>query len=112
MNASPKIQTDACSTPAAALAFDDAMKLVGDFWTLRIIDAIRESELRFCEIERALSDSNPATLTGRLKRLEEAGVVQRNCETRDRQSVTYELTEKGYDLIPVLDAIKAFTSNK
>lgn len=94
-----------CSTEA----FDEAMKLVGDFWTLHIIDALRVAELRFCEIERALPASNPATLTNRLKRLVSAGVVNRLEETRDKQSVTYALSEKGHGILPVLDSIKTFT---
>lgn len=93
----------------SAEAFDEAMKLIGDFWTLHIIDALRSQELRFCEIERALLSSNPATLTNRLRRLEEAGVVNRLEETRDKQSVTYELSEKGKGILPILDSIKTFT---
>lgn len=90
--------------------FDRASHLLGDFWTLQIADALRQDELRFCEIERAIPTINPATLTGRLKKLEEAEVVVRNVETRDRQSVTYSLTEKGQGIIPILDAIKSFTN--
>ena len=89
--------------------FDTASHLLGDFWTLRIIDALRDGELRFAEIERTIPAISPATLTGRLKKLEEAEVVLRNVETRDRQSVTYSLTEKGQGIIPVIDAIKSFT---
>lgn len=96
-------------TYCAVNAFDATMKLVGDFWTLRIIDAIRNNELRFCEIERAMPDSNPATLTSRLKKLEEKGIIGRQCETLDRQSVAYALTTKGKAVLPVLDAIKRLT---
>lgn len=109
MDATTLNQTDSCTTPEAPDRFEDAMKLIGDFWTLGIIDSLRESELRFCEIERALPHSNPSTLTTRLKRLEEAGVITRLLETKDKQSVTYVLTQKGKDIIPVLDAIKSFT---
>lgn len=90
-------------------AFEQASHLLGDFWTLRITDVLRDGELRFCEIERAIPTISPATLTGRLKKLEDAEVVQRNVETRDRQSVSYELTGKGQGIVPVLDAIRNFT---
>ena len=89
--------------------FDRASHLLGDFWTLQITDSLREGELRFCEIERAIPAISPATLTGRLKKLEDAEVVLRNVETRDRQSVTYSLTDKGQGIVPILDAIKNFT---
>lgn len=97
-----------CSDP---VAFDEAMKLIGDFWTLRLIDAIATDEVRFCEIERRVPDINPATLTGRLKKLEEAGVVDRLVETQDRQSVAYTLTGRGQRILPILESIKAFTNS-
>ena len=90
--------------------FDRASHLLGDFWTLQIADALRDDELRFCEIERAIPAISPATLTGRLKKLEDAEVISRNVETRDRQSVTYSLTNKGQGIVPILDAIKSFTN--
>ena len=102
------IATKTCQDP---VVFDEAMKLVGDFWTLRLVDAIREDEVRFCEIERRIPDINPATLTGRLKKLEEAGVIDRRVETLDRQSVCYALTERGHGILPVLESIKQFTQN-
>lgn len=90
---------------------DLAMKLVGDRWTLHIVDVLSHHELRFCEIERALAFSNPATLSNRLKWLEESGVVKRSEETRDKQSVTYELSDLGNGMLQVLDSIKQFTNN-
>lgn len=109
MDASTTTQPKSCASPEAPDKFADAMKLIGDFWTLGIVDSLRENELRFCEIERALPHSNPSTLTTRLKRLEESGVVLRLVETKDKQSVTYVLTPKGKEIVPILDAIKAFT---
>lgn len=96
-----------CKDP---VVFDEAMKLIGDFWTLRLIDAIQTDEVRFCEIERRVPDINPATLTNRLKRLEEAGAVDRLCETKDRQSVAYVLTERGRRILPIIESIKSFTT--
>lgn len=94
-----------CESPET---FEAAVKLVGDSWTLRIIDALRNEELRFCGIERALPDINPATLTNRLKRLEEYGLITRQLETCDKQSVAYGLSKKGKSVVPVLDAIDTF----
>lgn len=90
-------------------AFAATMKLVGDYWTLRIVDAVRDDEVRFCEIERRLPEINPATLTSRLKKLEDAGMIDRLVETKDKQSVSYILTSRGKQLLPVLESIQAFT---
>ncbi len=100
-------QAAICQSP---LIFDEAMKLIGDFWTLRLVDAIRDDEVRFCELERRIPDISPATLTGRLKKLEEAAVVDRLIETKDKQSVSYCLTERGKRILPILESIKAFTN--
>ena len=98
--------TKTCKDPAV---FDQAMKLLGDFWTLRIVDAMGNEQVRFCEMERRLPDINPATLTKRLKGLEEAGVIERRVETLYKQSVCYLLTPRGEGILPVLDSIKRFT---
>lgn len=103
----PSISTSICSLGA----LDKAMELIGDSWTLHIIETLRGQELRFCEIERGLPSSNPATLTNRLRRLEEAGIVVRLEETRDKQSVTYRLSSKGHGILPVLDSIRTFTES-
>lgn len=107
MTNSTQAPVKSCKDP---VIFDEAMKLIGDFWTLRLVDAIRDDEVRFCEIERRVPDINPATLTGRLKKLEDAGVIDRLIETKDRQSVSYVLTERGRRILPVLESIKDFTN--
>lgn len=85
-----------------------ALKILGDYWALRIIDRLRRDELRFSELERGLSDINTVTLTARLKRLEETGVIERTEETIDRQSVTYKLSPMGLGLLPILGEIQQF----
>lgn len=86
----------------------DALKLLGDYTTLRVIDFLRAGELRFTELQRALGDANSVTLTNRLKRMEAAGLLQRMEATYDKQSVIYRLSEKGTGLLPVLREIQTF----
>jgi DNA-binding HxlR family transcriptional regulator len=86
-----------------------ALKLLGDYVTLRIIDFLRANELRFTELKRSIGDVNPVTLTNRLKRLEAAGMIEREEATIDRQSVAYRLTSLGKGLLPVLREIQNFT---
>jgi DNA-binding HxlR family transcriptional regulator len=86
----------------------EALKLLGDYVTLRVIDSLRGNELRFQELKRVLGDVNAVTLCGRLRRMEEAGILIRQEETIDRQSVTYRLTEMGLGLIPLLHGIMEF----
>jgi len=87
----------------------DTLKLLGDFWTLRIIEAIQKDELRYCEIERSLGTANPVTLTNRLSKLEDAGLLLRKEETKDKISVTYTLTTLGREALPILTALGTFS---
>jgi DNA-binding HxlR family transcriptional regulator len=87
----------------------EALKLLGDYVTLRIIDFLRANELRFTELQRSIGDVNSVTLSKRLKRLEAAGVVEREEATIDKQSVAYRLTALGKGLLPVLREIQNFT---
>lgn len=86
-----------------------SLKLLGDYWTLRIIDELQKSPMRFCELQRALGNLNPVTLTNRLKKLEEAEMLIRNEETIDKVSVSYELSELGQQSLPVLKALDKFS---
>ncbi len=84
-----------------------SLKLLGDFWTLRIIDALSEGELHYCELQRRVDNLNPVTLTTRLKKLQNAKYVQRSEESKT--NVSYGLTNLGTELLPVLTAINTFS---
>jgi DNA-binding HxlR family transcriptional regulator len=85
-----------------------SMKMLGDFWTLAIIDCLNSGEKRFSEIERSLENCNPVTLSNRLKKLEFDGMIERHVETLDKLSVVYSLTKKGKGIVPILKQIQKF----
>jgi DNA-binding HxlR family transcriptional regulator len=87
---------------------DKAMKLFADSWTLCAVMHLEKGEQRFCGLQREMGDVNPVTLTNRLRKLEDEGIVKRKEETLDKVSVSYELTAKGKDLLPVIKALGAF----
>lgn len=87
----------------------ESLKLMGDFWTLRIIDALKDGHLRFCELQRLVGNVNPVTLTDRLKKLEDAGLINRTEEMEDKISVDYSLTSMGREALPVIKAINQFS---
>jgi DNA-binding HxlR family transcriptional regulator len=84
------------------------LKILGDFWTLEIIQALAEQPMRFSQIERALPTINPTTLTNRLKKLETQLLITRQSKTIDKLSVVYVLTKKGLGILPILNQIKLF----
>jgi DNA-binding HxlR family transcriptional regulator len=81
--------------------------LLGDQWVLAILNALRNGEMRFTDLQRDLQ-INPITLSNRLKTLEENRLLQRLAGTVNKQAVAYRLTELGCGTFPVLDAIKTF----
>lgn len=92
-------------------ALDQAIKLLGDDWILCIIGNLADRELRFCELERAIANINPVTLTDRLKKLETQKIVKRKTETVDKLSVVYELTPKGRAILPVIKEMAIFAKH-
>lgn len=86
------------------------LRLLGDYTTLRIVETLVDSRKRFTELLRTLEDTNSVTLTDRLKKLADTGIVVRSKATIDQKSVTYGLTSVGLQLTPVLDAIKKFAA--
>jgi DNA-binding HxlR family transcriptional regulator len=83
----------------------NGLALLGDYWILRIIEALEDGERRFCEVQRACGGVNPATLTKKLAALTEAGLVALR---RDEAASYYRLTRRGARALPVLAAMRTF----
>lgn len=79
-----------------------ATEVIGDKWTPQLLRFfINEEKVRFCQLQDLAEGINPRTLSARLDRLEELGIVEKNSTT----SVTrceYSLTSKGKDLMPII----------
>jgi DNA-binding HxlR family transcriptional regulator len=81
-----------------------ALEQVGDRWSLLVIRDLVTGPKRFTDLMSRLGGITPATLSQRLRELQDAGLV-----TADRQpgrrEVWYALTPAGADLGPVIDAL-------
>ena len=84
-----------------------ALGVVGDRWSLLIVRDLLRKPLRFTDLASYLSDITPKWLMLRLRKLEEAGVVERG-KRQDRREVWYKLTPAGNDLRPVVEALWAW----
>lgn len=80
-----------------------AMEIIGQKWTALILRDLAQNECRFADLERSIRGLNPRTLSKRLDELAEHGIVE-HCPS----STSYRLTQKGQDLIPVLEAMSAW----
>tara|TARA_R110002073_G_scaffold336260_1_gene531403 strand:- start:164998 stop:165459 length:462 start_codon:yes stop_codon:yes gene_type:complete len=79
--------------------------LISGTWTPNIIWYVADEPRRFSDLKRALTGISSKVLTTRLRKLERDGVVLRTVKPSSPPTVTYELTELGRELRPVIDAI-------
>ena len=85
----------------------ESLKLLGDYWTMMIIDMLSDGPLRFRDLEQQIKGVNTATLSTRLKHMHAAKLIDR--KEQSRADVTYELTKIGKKAIPVLNAVNNFS---
>lgn len=83
-----------------------AMKLLEQKWSLQVLRALMNGPTRFCQLQEEVSGVNPATLSRRLKQLEEEQIVVREVLNNIPPWVEYELTRKGSELVEIVDAIE------
>src|SRR5579872_4425851 len=82
------------------------LDVIGERWTILILrDLVVGGPRKFQDFERSLRGISPNTLSARLKRLEDAGIVERRFYEQHPPRAEYALTEKGGELRPVLRAL-------
>jgi DNA-binding HxlR family transcriptional regulator len=89
----------------AECAATAALNVLGQKWVMRIIRALGERTQRFCELQDALGGANSATLSQRLKLLEDEGLIERRAISAVPPWVEYSLTAKGGDLRGAINGI-------
>ncbi len=77
---------------------------IGDAWTILILRNLFNGMDRFDDLQKHL-EIPTNTLTDRLKRLCDRGILTRKKDPEDARRVTYRLTPKGGDLYPILIAL-------
>lgn len=85
----------ACVATAAAI--------VGSKWTPQLLYALANGVQRFCELQKEAGGINPRTLSARLDELEDAGIIAKTTYAEVPPRVEYLLTQKGQDLLPILE---------
>lgn len=83
-----------------------AIRVLEKKWTLLILRELGRSRRRFCELQEAIGNPNSATLTERLKELEEEGIVARRVVRATPPWVEYSLTPKGEALRQMLHCLE------
>jgi DNA-binding HxlR family transcriptional regulator len=81
-----------------------ALGQIGERWSLLIVREAIMGSARFDEFHSRLGVARNI-LTARLTTLVEAGVLQRTQSTESARIFDYTLTDKGWDLLPVVAAL-------
>jgi DNA-binding HxlR family transcriptional regulator len=82
-----------------------ALAVVGERWSFLILRGAFNGLRHFEEFQTNLGIARNI-LSNRLGRLVEHGILRRDPDPADRRKVTYRLTEKGRDLLPVLLSLR------
>ena len=82
-----------------------AMDVIGHRWTALIIAGIGREGAGFAEIGRFVGGIGDTMLAKRLRELENDGLVVREVMDTRPTRVQYHLTERGGELLPILEQI-------
>jgi DNA-binding HxlR family transcriptional regulator len=91
-----------------ACRFAYALDLVGERWALLVVRELLLGPKRFTDLRAGLPHASPNILSGRLRELEQAGVVHRRKLPPPAASQVYELTEWGEELEPIVTQLGAW----
>lgn len=86
------------------------LKLIGDKWKVLIIRDLLSGTKRFSELMRSVTGISQKVLTGHLRAMEADGLLTRKVYPEVPPHVEYTLTETGYSLELILDAMTVWGS--
>ena len=89
----------------AACGLPSALEVMGERWSFMILRAAFNKIRHFEEFLETLGIARNI-LSNRLSRLVEHGILKREHCADDRRRIEYRLTEKGYDLLPAMLALR------
>lgn len=101
------IQTIAAvpSKELPACPVETTLTLISDKWKILILRDLMPGTKRFGELKKSIGNVSQKVLTAQLRQMEESGLLTRTVYAEVPPRVEYTLTELGYSLKPVLDAM-------
>ncbi len=91
-----------------ACPVETTLMLIGDKWKVLILRDLMDGIKRFGELKKSIGTVSQKVLTAQLRDMEEKGLLTRKVYAEVPPRVEYTLTETGYSLKPVLDAMWAW----
>ena len=91
-----------------ACPVETTLMLIGDKWKVLILRDLMDGTKRFGELKKSIGTVSQKVLTAQLRDMEEKGLLKRKVYAEVPPRVEYTLTETGYSLKPILDAMWAW----
>ena len=88
-----------------ACPVETTLTLISDRWKVLILRDLMPGTKRFGELKRSIGHVTQKVLTAQLRAMEQSGLLTRKVYAEVPPRVEYTLTDTGYSLRPVLDAI-------
>ena len=92
----------------SACPVETTLTLISDKWKVLILRDLMPGTRRFGELKKSLGTVSQKVLTAQLREMEGSGLLTRTVYPEVPPRVEYTLTELGYSLKPVLDAMQSW----
>lgn len=94
-----------------ACPVETTLTLIGNKWKVLIIRDLLTGTKRFGELKKSIGSVSQKVLTAQLRAMEEDGLIHREVYAEVPPRVEYSLTELGWSLKPILDAMVNWGNN-
>lgn len=91
-----------------ACPVETTLTLISDKWKVLILRDLLPGTKRFGELKRSLGEVSQKVLTAQLREMEASGLLTRTVYPEVPPRVEYTLTELGFSLKPILDAMRSW----
>ena len=88
-----------------ACPVETTLTLISDKWKVLILRDLLLGTKRFGELKKSVGNVSQKVLTAQLRQMEDSGLLTRTVYPEVPPRVEYTLTELGYSLKPILDAM-------
>ncbi|MEE0252815.1 MAG: helix-turn-helix domain-containing protein [Acutalibacteraceae bacterium] len=94
-----------------ACPVETTLMLISNRWNVLILRDLMDGTKRFGELKKSLGNISQKVLTANLRAMEENGLLIRTVYAQVPPKVEYTLTDTGYSLKSVLDAMVQWGTN-
>lgn len=103
-----KDKTESSAKELPACPVETTLTLISDKWKVLILRDLLQGTKRFGELKKSIGHVSQKVLTSQLRQMEDSGLLTRKIYAEVPPRVEYTLTDVGYSLKPIMDAMWAW----